>query len=759
MQYIHREKLSDLVHTALSGDTPLHFACKFSQLEITEFLLSTGECDPLSKNEEGITPLEIATSVEIRDLLDHFCKGNYPLESVVKLFILGDHLAGKSSLLQALQSNPGFITSLIGRFQKVKGVRQQTVGIDSLSFESKDFGNVVIYDFAGQREFLTSHAAFLQNSSSQMAGIFIVVTNIARSESDICQSLQYWVSFIEECCAHSEVKPRIIFVGSHEDQLRKGDVDQVHSLVDEAFFRTHASNMFYKPKGIVHLDCSRPVSPGLDLLRYYLEESCTSIRKHAGKIDQRCYVLHRYVWSSYTSAGVQGRTLESVSKDLEGNSHLLPSNPTELLLLFQTLHDKGQLLLLRNNHNPDKSWIITDISALLENVVGSIFAPKDFPTRVSLGSTGVVSKSRIREVFSDLDTDMIVGFLEYFEFCHRVEPGWINLSELEQTPPRMMDDIHYLFPALVTSDRPLSEIHGSSYCSGWLIQSVEHQFFTARFLHVIILRLAFHFSQPQDDTALISTKTETPAVRHRCKIWKNGITWHDANGVSTLFEVRDLQTVVLSMTCMADSRIYCVRLRSQLIQTILTSKREFCGRVLTDEFIVEAADDILHVSDQCCSYSVEYISSRISTRSAKDKPDMTLIHPDGTQGKRISELLYFEPYALLAPDLIDKLFSKENEKQSLSYVSITELAKWMYPFCDVLLQVLESSSRVLNKKCENICGCLDEVSKQQLVCEHIIETWAEQQRSAATYRMLRQQLDRYSIFRGRNPLNLVCTYN
>ena len=38
--YLHREKLSDLVHTTFSGDTPLHIACKYSQVEITEFLVS-----------------------------------------------------------------------------------------------------------------------------------------------------------------------------------------------------------------------------------------------------------------------------------------------------------------------------------------------------------------------------------------------------------------------------------------------------------------------------------------------------------------------------------------------------------------------------------------------------------------------------------------------------------------------------------------------------------------------------------------------
>jgi len=325
------------------------------------------------------------------------------------------------------------------------------------------------------------------------------------------------------------------------------------------------------------------VSPGLDLLRSLLKESCNSIREQVGKIDQRCYVLHRYVWKTYTSAGVQGCTLENVCEDVDGNSLLLPSNPTELLPLFQTLHDKGQVLLLRNNQNLGESWVITDITAVLEKVIGSIFAPPTFPTHISLGSTGVVSKSTIREVFPDLNTDMIIGFLEHFEFCHLVEPGWINATKLEQTHTGNEDDKYYLFPALITSDCPLLEIPRSSFCCGWLLHSVEHQLFTTRFLHVLLLRLAFLFSQRQDDTALSGTKSESPAVRRRCKMWKNGITWHDANGVSTLIEVRDLRSIVLSMTCMDDSRVHCIKLRSQLIQTVLKLKGEFCPRVLTED--------------------------------------------------------------------------------------------------------------------------------------------------------------------------------
>jgi len=247
-------------------------------------------------------------------------------------------------------------------------------------------------------------------------------------------------------------------------------------------------------------------------------------------------------------------------------------------------------------------------------------------------------------------------------------------------------------------------------------------------------------------------------VRRRCKIWKNGITWHDANGVSTMFEVRDLRSIVLSMTCMDDSRIYCVRLRSQLIQAILKSKSEFCPRVLTEEFVVDVAGDtLLQAVGGRPLHSINYVCSRISTRSANDNPDFTLVNTDGSQGKQISELLYFEPYALLTPALITKLFLKENAKQPVSDHFITELAKRMYPSCDALLQVLEPSSQILNKKYKDICDSVSEISKQQLMCRHILETWVEQQGSAATYRNLRQVLDRHSIFSGRHPLTLVCT--
>ena len=750
VQYFHSEKLSDLVHTAHWGDTPLHYACELNQVEVTQFLLSTGECDPLIKNAEGLSPVEIATSPEIRKLLDHFCKGKYPLESVVKVFVLGDSLAGKSSLVQAIQNDPGFLSSLTA--QKVQGVRKQTAGISLFSCSGRDFGDVMIYHFVGQREFHSSHAAFLQNYSTHMAGIFIIVTSIAQSVDNISQSLHYWVSFIQDCCTLNKMKPHVIFVGSHADQVVMGGVEKAITTIEQGF----SLNNFYETEAVICLDCTQPASPQLDLLCYHLGESSNYIRQRTEKIDQRCYVLHKYVHKAYINKSVPGCTLKSISEDLEGNLYLLPSNPSVLLPLVQTLHDKGQVILLKNDQDISNSWVITNIAAMLKTVIESIFTPRNFPQHIAPGSTGIVPKSGMSKAFPDLNTDMVIGFLEYFEFCHRV-----GLDRIAKSNQIMSDDEYYLFPALLTSGNTpqvLQESHQSSYYCGWLMYStVEGRFFTTRFLHVLLLRLAFLFAPPQDDATPSSSKTKSTALSRRCNMWENGISWPDTNGVKAVFELKSLKAATLRMTCIKGREIHCVRLRTKLIRAILKAKNEFCPHVHVEECIAEVAPGSVHAVLECSSHSIKYLSRTIANRDPKDDPDLMLTHSDGSTGEQISEVLYFEPYAVLTPDLITQLFANENGKKLVSSSFIARLANRMYPFNDSLRGVCDLDPSALSARSkQDHLDSLDKLSRQQLRCKHILEAWMEQQESPATYEQLRRELNKYSIFCGRNPLDLVC---
>ena len=101
---------------------------------------------------------------------------------------------------------------------------------------------------------------------------------------------------------------------------------------------------------------------------------------------------------------------------------------------------------------------------------------------------------------------------------------------------------------------------------------------------------------------------------------------------------------------------------------------------------------------ECLSHSIKYLSRIIANRDPKDDPDLILTHSDGNTGKRISELLYFKPYAVLTPDLIIQLFAKENAKKLVSSSFVTKLASHMYPFSNALELVLNPDPTILNEK-------------------------------------------------------------
>jgi len=177
---------------------------------------------------------------------------------------------------------------------------------------------------------------------------------------------------------------------------------------------------------------------------------------------------------------------------------------------------------------------------------------------------------------------------------------------------------------------------------------------------------------------------------HQLYMWKNGISWPDTNGV------KDLKTATLTMICMEGKEIYCVRLHKKLITAILKAKNQFCPYVHVEECIV----DVVSENElKCPSHmSIKYLSRTIANRDPKDDPDLLLTHSDGSTGKRISELLYFEPYADLTPDLIIQLFAKENAKKLVSSSFITKLASRMYPFSNVLELVLKPDPTILSEK-------------------------------------------------------------
>ena len=228
VRYFINEQHCDPMTRDNDGDTPLHIACRYGNANVVQYLLSTGKVDLLAENNNKETPVDIATQINSYDLLKLFqsfpqCEKDFPVHTYTKLILTGYSGAGKTTISQMillLATKTGFFS----RFSsgRVPDVECLTAGIIPLHVESKvnEVGNMVIYDFAGQQEYYSSHDAVLERIMRNSAAIFVCVIDLRQCMDKISESIDYWISFIENACSSAQGSSHIIIVGSHADLVK-----------------------------------------------------------------------------------------------------------------------------------------------------------------------------------------------------------------------------------------------------------------------------------------------------------------------------------------------------------------------------------------------------------------------------------------------------------------------------------------------------------------------------------------------------------
>ena len=235
-----------------NGDTPLHVACFERRVSTIDYLLALHP-PILMRNKAGKTPrdaipLLTRRNAEIKRLLDQYMKDNKDkifadynkvmkmaklrfshAERLTRIFVIGYPGAGKSSLVETLKRE-GFFEA----FKQVSeaSVPLHTAGIVPSIHTSKHYGRVLFYDFAGDAEYYSSHAAILESltSSSKGDNLFIIVADLREERADIKRLLWYWLSFIQHQ-KFSERRPFLLLVGSHTDGMAEKQVkDSVREL-------------------------------------------------------------------------------------------------------------------------------------------------------------------------------------------------------------------------------------------------------------------------------------------------------------------------------------------------------------------------------------------------------------------------------------------------------------------------------------------------------------------------------------------------
>ena len=586
-----------------NGRTPLHWAVKAARRHMAEYLLVNCKCNPNCKDEDGCTPLDLdvnnpMSSSCARLLLEAGAKPTAkPPPPPVKIFIVGNPSAGKSSLTKALQtesSTLGAKLPFITGSRLVRNVEEKTAGIVPCQFTSRSYGEVTFFDFAGQQEYYASHAALLKNSISSATPVFLLVVDLQDSKEDIKQKLLFWSSFLANQCTSITSKPHVIVVGSHSDVVKSMGEDPKTKVNLEFLYTLDLSNGLQISE-FVPMDCRKFNSRKMSKLRTSLKNVCETVRE---QLHESANLHYLFVFFLDRFRGVSAVTCEEVQKLASSESLEIPlrqNNPEYLYRSCEELNKVGYIIFIKNCEDITKSWIVLDQASLLSEVNGVLFAPEGFKQHYSLANaTGVVPFSRLAEKFSQHDPDMLVLFLSHFEFCCEIQDlEVLQLISQDHCPQGETTGLstherYLFFPGLVSLEVPdgvwSPDPQFPHHC-GWILQCCDPgKYLTSQFLQALLLRIAFSCALAPDRDAPGSSM-----LQRKCMFWKNGIYWRNRKGVKALVEIKNppqIREVVVMLCCLADRERECAHLRSTVIQIALRAKEQFCASVQTKQFFI-----------------------------------------------------------------------------------------------------------------------------------------------------------------------------
>ena len=293
---------------------------------------------------------------------------------------------------------------------------------------------------------------------------------------------------------------------------------------------------------------------------------------------------------------------------------------------------------------------------------------------------------------------MVIGFLTSLEFCQPVDPTVLQYTNLQTTPSHSTADLLF-FPGLIQSARPDSfTLHGTLQF-GWCLGCVDHnEFFGSRFLHLLLLSVAFQFPLADSDA-------HSHGPQRRCTVWKNGITWSDSYSITTVVELIDKNRwVVVAMSCSEDRPVEFAKLRSELIGMVHCLQQERCQTLNVCECLISPSlvqkypfndlpnNDLFAIQDVARS-----ILCQMPLIRSKHKNCL---------GHLLTQSLPFEPYHLISPSYVCQLFNSDMADQPVPAPLLQEVRKHF----------------------------------------HLLRN------TPLVYKELREQMDKLSIFAGRNPL-------
>ena len=587
------------------GVTPLHMAALGGHVGVVRMLISEFACQVSPRNKTGRTPLYYASTKSHRAIvaelvtmncdpgtvhkgyrkLDAISSKRFSEASLTKVFVVGNPEVGKSTLVQALKSETWFSWT-------VKDVLPHTSGIIPIAHVSSLYGKVILYDFAGDREYYSSHAAILEKLLRNSLNIFLVVFslhNLSTSKQwvEIADSIRYWLTFLSYSSRVITQRPQVVLIGSHADKVKEQGGDP-NELVNKLF--TDMSHSLYSEMpespvelaGYVALNCCKTKSEELNRLKMLLKTIQTSLPTEGTKLSVGAKIL----------LGILGRgrpcQLSELIEHIKKQNIYLPTEAEVLYSYLKELNAYGIVLVLDGGTSIENHWIMLDIGTFLSTIQGRLFS--NTPPACD-SNLGIIPDSRLQTLFPDFPLPALKGCLCHLQYCQEINDPQI-LSRVLQTPsqaiePSIPNEGFLFFPALLKAER--GEVkwactHSSLCGLGWYVECTKvFDFFPPRFLHVL---LAFSFALPH---ALVSpeARSSSSLYSRRCTLWKNGIHWPMESGVEAVVEVvKESKGVLVMVRGSAEKAEECAKTLLDIVQSVLEAKSEFCYTLVGRTYLV-----------------------------------------------------------------------------------------------------------------------------------------------------------------------------
>ena len=434
------------------------------------------------------------------------------------------------------------------------------------------YSNMVICDLAGHNHYFSSHSACLEAISLHSPAIFLLLQDLRKDSEAITRELYYWTAMIDGVCHKCPQKSSVIVVGTHADLLTP---EQVTTKLTALQLMAETAISHQNLVRVVALNLTKIYSDEMDQFRGLLHDVNKVVVNMCPSIPIHNHLMLAFFKEKLPS-DIDAITLSDLVECIKADpdNRITPDVP-QIISILKTLSEKG-LIVFVPSEDPNNSWIVLHKESILKKVNGAIFADPSLKEYTHLVSnTGIVRRAVLGAAFPEYNIEMITQFMIHFELCQPVDLSQVDTN---MAPDGVFSpDLGPLlfFPALVNVDRPSSATVPSGSFGWSMIVKCTNQFFTPRFLHVLLRRLPFEFALP----TIQATPLQSHLNRH-CDVWCRGVKWQSETGVTTMIEMSEMfQSLSLAMSFPDRRDPKYLELAHRVLAVINKACQEFCPHV------------------------------------------------------------------------------------------------------------------------------------------------------------------------------------